>query len=101
MGGDTTEDVKEVESPKESKSNEDKDELKNDDEQSKTIAPLPPNPTSTEMRSPEELKKCTKSITVRRIIDLIGEMENSSQLDVSSLSKFHPCPQCSGKLITI
>ncbi|KAK4293527.1 hypothetical protein Pmani_033785 [Petrolisthes manimaculis] len=43
----------------------------------------------------------TKSPTVQRILDLLNEMEASSQLEHSGLQKFHPCPLCSGKLITV
>ncbi|KAK3864792.1 hypothetical protein Pcinc_029550 [Petrolisthes cinctipes] len=43
----------------------------------------------------------TKSPTVQRILDLLNEMEASSQVEHSGLQKFHPCPLCSGKLITV
>ncbi|XP_045134114.1 golgin subfamily A member 2-like isoform X2 [Portunus trituberculatus] len=43
----------------------------------------------------------TKSPTVQRILDLLNEMESTSQLEHSGLQKFHPCPLCSGKLITV
>lgn len=42
-----------------------------------------------------------KSPTVQRILDLLNEMESTSQLEHSGLQKFHPCPLCSGKLITV
>lgn len=43
----------------------------------------------------------TKSPTVQRILDLLNEMEATSQLEHCGLQKFHPCPLCSGKLITV
>ncbi|XP_063857986.1 uncharacterized protein LOC135099539 isoform X2 [Scylla paramamosain] len=43
----------------------------------------------------------TKSPTVQRILDLRNEMESTSQLEHFSLQKFHPCPLCLGKLITV
>ncbi|KAK8374394.1 hypothetical protein O3P69_012719, partial [Scylla paramamosain] len=43
----------------------------------------------------------TKSPTVQRILDLLNEMESTSQLEHSSLQKFHLCPLCLGKLITV
>lgn len=42
-----------------------------------------------------------KSPTVQRILDLLNEMESTSQVDHCGLQKFHPCPLCSGKLITV
>lgn len=42
-----------------------------------------------------------KSPTVQRILDLLNEMEATSQLEHCGLQKFHPCPLCSGKLITV
>ena len=46
-------------------------------------------------------EKSTKSPTVQRIIDLLNEMEATSQMEHCGLQKFHPCPLCSGKLITV
>ncbi|XP_042228146.1 golgin subfamily A member 2-like isoform X2 [Homarus americanus] len=43
----------------------------------------------------------TKSPTVQRILDLLNEMEATSQVEHCGLQKFHPCPLCSGKLITV
>ncbi|XP_064078136.1 golgin subfamily A member 2-like [Macrobrachium nipponense] len=42
-----------------------------------------------------------KSPTVQRILDLLNEMEATSQMEHCGLQKFHPCPLCSGKLITV
>lgn len=42
-----------------------------------------------------------KSPTVQRILDLLNEMEATSQVEHCGLQKFHPCPQCLGKLITV
>ncbi|XP_053651622.2 golgin subfamily A member 2 isoform X2 [Cherax quadricarinatus] len=42
-----------------------------------------------------------KSPTVQRILDLLNEMEATSQVEHCGLQKFHPCPLCSGKLITV
>ena len=42
-----------------------------------------------------------KSAIVQKILDLIGEMESSNCTEHGGLQKFHPCPLCSGKLITV
>lgn len=49
----------------------------------------------------EPVTTTTKSPTVQRILDLLSEMEATSQLEHCGLQKFHPCPLCSGKLITV
>ncbi|XP_045623020.2 golgin subfamily A member 2 isoform X2 [Procambarus clarkii] len=46
-------------------------------------------------------KTTAKSPTVQRILDLLNEMEATSQVEHCGLQKFHPCPLCSGKLITV
>ncbi|XP_071524635.1 golgin subfamily A member 2-like [Panulirus ornatus] len=50
---------------------------------------------------PPKKTTAAKSPTVQRILDLLNEMEATSQVEHCGLQKFHPCPLCSGKLITV
>ncbi|XP_076057883.1 golgin subfamily A member 2-like [Oratosquilla oratoria] len=46
-------------------------------------------------------KAGVQSATVKKIFDILNEMETASQKDCTGLQKFHPCPLCSGQLITV
>lgn len=51
--------------------------------------------------APETKSITTKTDTVKQIMELISEMETTTQLDMAALHKFHPCSHCSGRLLTI
>ena len=59
------------------------------------------NPSEHALKKTKTVTTTTKSPTVQRILDLLNEMESASHLEHSGLQKFHPCPLCSGKLITV
>ena len=58
-------------------------------------------PLSDDSQESKAIEKVPKSATVQRILDLISEMESSNCIEHGGLQKFHPCPLCSGKLITV
>ncbi|KAK7072037.1 hypothetical protein SK128_019220 [Halocaridina rubra] len=58
-----------------------------------------PSPDNTSESS--SVTANAKSPTVQKILDLLNEMESASQVEHCGLQKFHPCPLCSGKLMTV
>lgn len=42
-----------------------------------------------------------KQATAKKIIDLLTEIETTNLVDKPVVDTFHPCPLCSGRLITV
>ena len=42
-----------------------------------------------------------KKATAKKIIDLLTEIETTNLVEKPVLDSFHPCPVCSGRLITV
>ncbi|XP_037776329.1 golgin subfamily A member 2-like [Penaeus monodon] len=70
-------------------------------ETSTTNSGLEKTPSPNKSMKDQNLSAEKKSPTVQRILDLLNEMEATSQVEHCGLQKFHPCPLCSGKLITV
>ncbi|XP_068208134.1 golgin subfamily A member 2-like [Palaemon carinicauda] len=85
---------------------EEASEKPDEDNSSKPLIPQTDAESTFHVNGTQELQvksndEATKSPTVQRIIDLLNEMESTSQMEHCGLQKFHPCPLCSGKLITV
>ncbi|ROT78986.1 Golgin subfamily A member 2 [Penaeus vannamei] len=70
-------------------------------ETSTTNSGLENAPSPSQSTKEQNISAEKKSPTVQRILDLLNEMEATSQVEHCGLQKFHPCPLCSGKLITV
>jgi len=46
-------------------------------------------------------KSDKKHATAKKIIDLLTEIESTNLVEKPVLDSFHPCPVCSGRLITV
>lgn len=42
-----------------------------------------------------------KKATAKKIMDLLTEIETTNLVEKPVLDSFHPCPVCSGRLITV
>lgn len=59
-----------------------------------------PNGTIEEIVEPP-LESEKKQGTAKKIMDLLTEIETTNLVEKPVLDNFHPCPVCSGRLLTV